>query len=74
MTHGHAGRPVADATSLTSLAEALREEGAMRGVARRYGRFNDAYYDEFAAALIARQKALQAAHSGPLADCEASRE
>ena len=39
---------------LDGLATALREEEAVRGVSRRYGTFNDAYYDEFAKAIAAR--------------------
>ena len=39
-------------TLTAAVAVALRREGAVRGVAGRYGKFNDAYYDEFARAIL----------------------
>jgi hypothetical protein len=39
-------------TQIERIAAALRRMGAVRGVANRYGKFNDTYYDQWAADLL----------------------
>lgn len=56
-----------DAQLAAGLAEALRAEGFVRGMARRYGRFNDIYWQQSAEVLIAH---IAAAPVPPALDYE----
>jgi hypothetical protein len=46
--------PAAAPVDVERLAAALKAEKAVRGTADRYGSFNDAYWDQFAAAILNR--------------------
>ena len=47
-----ADEPRVDGLTVEALAKALRTLGFVRGVANRYGRFNDAYWNDSALAIL----------------------